>query len=327
MKPHILIAVDDFNEAHLTKIRQAFEGQATWERIDQYAPEAVFRSTLNHSSIVIGWPDPAWLNQTPVQFHQLPSAGYDNYLNTGLEEKTDFTLCNARGVMSIPVAEHFLALMLALARRLPEHLNDKASKRWQRRQRYGEVSGSTICILGLGDIGSEIARRCLALGMKVIGVRQYPAKGHELVQEVYPVRQLKKAVGQANHVVVIFPAGPGMERSFDAGVFEAMKPGSFFFNLARGSIVDEGDLIENLQTGHLAGAGLDVFSQEPLLPESPLWSMNNVIITPHVGGRSVREFDRLCDLFVANLERFLLGKPLLNQVIPELSITQRIHHV
>jgi D-2-hydroxyacid dehydrogenase (NADP+) len=315
MKPHILIAVDDFNDAHLTKIRQAFEGQATWERIDQNAPEAVFRSTLNHSSIVIGWPDPAWLNQTPVQFHQLPSAGYDNYLNTGLEEKTDFTLCNARGVMSIPVAEHFLALMLALARRLPEHLNDKASKRWQRRQRYGEVSGSTICILGLGDIGSEIARRCLALGMKVIGVRQYPEKGHDLVHEVYPVQQLEKAVAQANHVVLIFPAGSGTDRFFDIAAFEAMKPGAYFYNLARGSVVDEEALVEYLRNGHLAGAGLDVFSQEPLLSESPLWSMNNVIITPHVGGRSIKEFDRLCGLFIANLERFFLGAPLLNQVI------------
>ena len=83
----------------------------------------------------------------------------------------------------------------------------------------------------------------------------------------------------------------------------------------------------HLQTGHLAGVGFDVFTEEPLPPYSPLWAMNNVIITPHVGGRSIREFDRLCDLFIINLERFMLGKPLLNQVIPELSITQRIHYV
>jgi D-2-hydroxyacid dehydrogenase (NADP+) len=321
MKPHILIAVDDFSDGHLTKITQALKGKATWERIDQSAPEAVFRSTLNHSHIVIGWPDPAWLGNSPVRFHQLPSAGYDNYLHAGLEEKPAFALCNARGVMSIPVAEHFLALMLALARRLPEHLLDMTGKKWQRRQPYGEVSGSTICILGLGDIGSEIARRCLALDMKVIGVRQHPEKGHELVQEVYPVRQMKKALARADHVVLIFPAGPGTDRFFDAATFEAMKPGAYFYNLARGRVVDEEALVEYLRKGHLAGAGLDVFYQEPLLPENPLWSVNNVIITPHVGGRSIKEFDRLCDLFIANLERFFLGAPLLNQVIPALSNT------
>jgi len=318
MKPHILIAVDDFNGAHLIKIRQSLEGKATWERIAQNAPEAVFRSALNRSSIVIGWPDPAWLGHSPVQFHQLPSAGCDNYLNVGLEEKLDFTLCNARGVMSIPVAEHLLAMMLAITRRLPEHLRDMAGKKWQRRPSYGELSGSTVCILGLGDIGSEIARRCLALGMKVIGVRQYPEKGHELVQEVYPVRQMEKALALADHVVLIFPAGPGMDQFFDAGTFETMKPGAYFYNLARGSVVDEEALVEYLQKGHLAGAGLDVFTEEPLPPDSPLWTMANVIITPHVAGRSIREFDRLNDLFVANLERFLSDKPLLNQVIPPL---------
>ena len=321
MKPHVLIAVDTFNNGHLANIVRTLNEKATWERIEQAAPAAVYRPALNRSQIVIGWPNPAWLRLSPILFHQLPSVGYDNYLNVGLEEKTGFALCNARGVMSIPVAEHFFALMFALTRHLPEHIGDKASKRWQRRPPYGEVAGSTACIVGLGDIGSEIARRCLALGLRVIGVRQHPEKGHEFVQEVYPVPQLKKALAQADHVVLIFPAGSGMERSFDAGVFEAMKPGAYFYNLARGSIVDEGALIERLQIGHLAGAGLDVFSEEPLPLDSPLWTIDNVIITPHVAGRSFREFDRLCDLFIANLERFLLDKPLLNQVIPALSNT------
>jgi phosphoglycerate dehydrogenase-like enzyme len=321
MKSHVLIAVDDFSDSHLSRIDRTVKNKATWERIEQAALAAVYQPALDRSQIVIGWPNPGWLVNSSVQFHQLPSAGYDAYLNVGLEEKPDFTLCNARGVMSIPVAEHFLALMLALIRCLPEHLGDEAGKRWQRRPTYGEVYGSTICIVGLGDIGSEIARRCLALGMRVIGVRQNPEKGHELVREVYPVQQMEKAVAQADHVVLIFPASSGRERSFDARAFGAMKPGAFFYNLARGSIIDEEALIEHLQMGHLAGAGLDVFTEEPLPPDNLLWEIDNVIITPHVAGRSYKEFDRMCELFITNLEHFLLNKPLLNQVIPALPNT------
>jgi phosphoglycerate dehydrogenase-like enzyme len=316
MPTHVLIAVNDFNSDHMDRISLALKGRATWERIDQFTTPGLFLNGLSRSQVAIGWPEPAWLDQSQVQFLQLPSAGYDSYLAANLDEKPDFVLCNARGVMSIPVAEHFLALMLALVRKLPQHIMDRASSRWQRGQHYGEVLGSKICIVGLGDIGSEIARRCLALGMHVTGVREQSEKGHELVHTIYSATQLKKAVAGADHVVLIFPAGPGMEGSFGDEVFAAMKPGALFYNLARGSVVDERALISHLQTGHLGGAGLDVFTREPLPQNSPLWTMDNVIVTPHVAGRSFKEFDRMCDLFTANLERFFQDRPLLNQVIP-----------
>ena len=314
MTTHVLIAVNDFNEGHLERISLALAGEATWEHIDQFSTPSVFRPALSRSQVLVGWPDPAWLLDSPVRFHQLPSVGYDDYLGVGLADKVDFVLCNARGVMSDAVAEHFVALMMALTRRLPQHMRDMGRANWQRQPTYDEVAGKTTCIVGLGDIGTQIARRCLALGMNVIGVRRHPSKQHAMVETVFAIERVAEAVACADHVVLIMPAEPENIGFFGDALFRSMKPGAFFYNLARGSVVDENALIEHLQNGKLSGAGLDVFRQEPLPADSPLWRMENVIITPHAAGRSVREFDRLCELFVANLERYFQGEPLLNEV-------------
>jgi len=312
---HVLVAADVFRDLQLQRIAAAVDGHGTWERVSQSAPADEQASALSRSDVVVGWPPAAGLARSPVRFFQLLSAGYDAYVNTGLDVKPGFTLCNARGALSIAVAEHCIALMLALVRRLPRHVRDMAARRWERAA-YDEVFGATACIVGLGDIGTEVARRCAALGMTVTGVRRQKDKGHAIAAPVFGPAELPEALGAADHVFLTVPANSSTHCLIGAAALGAMKKGAYLFNASRGSVVDEGELVARLRSGHLQGAGLDVAAEEPLPPHSPLWSLENVVITPHVGGRSCREADRLCDLFLRNLARFLTGESLLNAVSP-----------
>ena len=313
MMKTILVAVDAFNDKHLRRIEEAAEGWAVVERIPQEASRAVYQVALERAKVVIGWPEPELLASSPVAYFQLPSVGYDAYVGKGLANKPGFTLCNARGVMSVAVAEHALALMLALTRRLGEHVRDASQEKWESRGSYDELFEQTACVVGLGDIGTEIARRCQVLGMRVTGVRFTPSKGHQVVEEVFGLGELERAVIRARHVINILPVTKETEGLFSSDVFSAMPRGGYFYNLGRGGTVDEEALIKALHSKHLAGAGLDVFREEPLPEDHPLWQLNTVI-TPHVAGRSVREFDRMSELFIENLKNVNGQKPLINAV-------------
>lgn len=311
--PHVVIAVDDFTQAHMSRIAEALAGWASWSRVD-HADEARYGALVRQSDVVVGWPKAEWLVSSPVRLLQLGSVGWDAYVHKGLEGKPDFTLCNASGVMSAAVAEHMIALMMSLTRRIPQHVHDQQERRWQRQAEYDEVAGSTACLIGVGDIGTDMARRLIGLGVHVIGVRKRSSEPHEVIRDIYPLSRLKEAVARADHVILIVPETADTRLCFTSDVFAAMKAGSYFYNLARGGLVEEPALIEALRSGRLAGAGLDVFTHEPLPQQSPLWDMEHVIITPHAGGRSVKEFGRFCSLVVNNLQRYQQGAPFLNAV-------------
>jgi D-2-hydroxyacid dehydrogenase (NADP+) len=313
---HVVVAVDIFQDRHLQRIAAALEGRGTWEKLSQTAPDSASAAAVSRADVVVGWPLAAWIVPSQVRFFQLLSSGYDAYVDQGLEAKENFTLCNAQGALSVAAAEHCIALMLALVRQLPWHVRDMSTARWNRRA-YEEVTGTTACVIGLGEIGTEVARRCAALGMHVIGVRGQKEKGHPIAAQVFGSDELPLAVRGADHVFVTAPGGRSTAGLIDGAVFDAMKRGAYLFNVSRGSLVDERELVARLRIGHLRGAGLDVSAEEPLPASSPLWNMENVLITPHVAGRSTREADRMCDLFLANLERFQHGEPLVNVVNPD----------
>ena len=188
------------------------------------------------------------------------------------------------------------------------------SQTWQQRTRHEELAGATACIVGLGGIGLALARRCAALGMHVIGVRRDPNRDSEPVQHVYTPQQLREAVTTADHVICALPGGAATANMFNCDVFEAMKPGTYFYNVGRGDTVDEAELVRHLQNGHLAGVGLDVFVEEPLPADSPLWTMENAIVTPHMAGYDADFADRICDLMTTNLRRYRQNQPLLNKI-------------
>ena len=310
----LLIAVDAFGDDHIQALSAAVSGWASWERLSQDASPDEYRGALAGTEILIGWPEPEWLADSPLKLLLLPSAGYEEYLTPELAAKDGLVVCNAGGAYSEGVAEHCVAMMMALVRRLREYLAAMEPRRWDHLHRHGRLSGSTACVIGLGSLGSAIARRCAVLGMSVIGVRRHPDRPSPTVSEVFGPEDLDTAVAGADHVVAALPGGAATRGLISREVISAMKPGAYFCNVGRGASVDEAALIERLQDGSLAGAGLDVFATEPLPDDSPLWSMENVIVTPHMAGYTWDYADELCELFAANLARYRASEPLRNVI-------------
>lgn len=261
------------------------------------------------ADIMAGWPDPGLLAAGSLGLLLLPSAGYEEYLTPELAAKQGLVVCNAGGAYSEGVAEHCVAMMLALVRRLPEYITAMPRRSWDHQHLHDRLSGSTVCVIGLGTLGSAIARRCAALGMRVVGVRRHPDRTCPNVSEVFGPEALAAAVAGADHVVGALPGGAATRGLISREVLAAMKPGAYFCNVGRGPSVDEEALVERLAGGSLAGAGLDVFATEPLPDDSPLWSMENVIVTPHMAGYTWDYPDELCKVFAANLAAYVAGEP------------------
>ena len=248
-----------------------------------------------------------------------PMAGVTPLLVPGLVS-SNVIVTNGRTVHSVPVAEQALAILFALARRLPTCVHLQTERRWgqddfwQPGQRPFELQGKTLGLVGLGAIGNELAPRVRALGMRVLAVRRNPSKGHGMVDRVYPSTALHDMLPEADFVILILPDTPENLHIIGAPEFAKMKRSSYLVNMARGPLVDTDALLQALESGVIAGAGLDVTDPEPLPPEHPLWKLSNVIITPHLGGASDRFWERESALLRENLRRYLSGSPLLNVV-------------
>ena len=229
---------------------------------------------------------------------------------------------NTRGVQAVPIAEHVLAMLLALAKQLPFLLERQREARWAQAECMGPrlpwlLRGRTLALVGLGTIGEALAVRASALGMRVVAQRRDPA-GPPVpgVSAVYGPSALHEMLSQADAVVVAAPLTPETAGMFDAAAFAAMPAGSVFINVGRARIVDTDALIASLERGHLAGASLDVFPEEPLPPAHPLWRCPHVILTPHTSGFRTGHWDDVVDVFVDNLDRFLSGRALRYEVQP-----------
>jgi phosphoglycerate dehydrogenase-like enzyme len=311
----ILIGVDDFTPDHLVRIRAAAAPWADVVTVPQSVPIGEYRSMMLDADVVVGWPQPDSLFSTSVRLLQIGSAGWDRYEGKGLESQ-GIIICSGRGIHSVGVAEHCVAMMFALARRLPDHVSDKNHRLFQRHPPYMELTGATACIVGLGDIGTELARRCKGIGMKVVGVVRDANRSYPAVDQVFAVGDLKAAIRIADHIFMTASGSASNSGFFSHEVLESINPGSYFYNISRGSTVDETALCELLLQGRIAGAGLDVTAVEPLPADSPLWGLgNNVLITGHSAGLSAHYPDRFCDLTIDNLERFYRREPLINRVM------------
>jgi phosphoglycerate dehydrogenase-like enzyme len=248
-----------------------------------------------------------------------PMAGVTQLLFPRLVE-SNAILTNGRTVHSIPVAEQTLALMFALARRLPACFRFQAASYWGQDESWRpgrvpfELHGKTLGLVGLGAIGREMVARVRPMGMRVIAVKRDPSRGGEIADRVYSPAQLREMLPQVDFLVVCAPDLPETRRLIGRRELEAMKPTAFLVNVARGSLVDTEALLDALQAGVIAGAGLDVTDPEPLPSDHPLWKLPNVVITPHLGGASDRFWEREADLLRENLRRYLARQPLLNVV-------------
>ena len=288
------------------------------ERLREIAPEMVVAyesgrdARFEEAEIILGRPAVEALDRAKkLRWLQLSSAGANRYAGRVRE---DVVLTTASGVYGVPGAEHVFAMMLGLVRSVPHSVRSAEKKEWDRGARYDELFGRTCGVLGLGDIGREVARRAHAFGMRVLALKRTITDGPEYVDEVFGMDRLHEFLSRCDHVVNTLPLTPLTAQVIEEEALSFCREGSFFYNIGRGGTVDEAALVRALRSGRLAGCGLDVFEEEPLPPSSPLWSMENVIVTPHVGGASPREADRVADLFLDNLERWRAGHPLRNVV-------------
>jgi phosphoglycerate dehydrogenase-like enzyme len=224
-------------------------------------------------------------------------------------------LSNSKGIHGIPMAEHVLGLMLSFTRRLNLFQRQQQKHLWARPQidELHEINGKTLAIVGLGAIGHEIAKKAKALDMTVIAAKREITK-EPFVDRLYPAEQLLKMLADADFVVVTLPLTEATTGLFGQEAFAAMKPSAYFINVSRGAVVQEDALLSALQSGAIAGAGLDVFVREPLPETSPFWDQPNVIITPHVSAISPVYLDRALQLFSENLACYIAGKPLLTPI-------------
>jgi phosphoglycerate dehydrogenase-like enzyme len=229
-------------------------------------------------------------------------------------------LTNGRAVFGATVAEHGIALILALARQLPACLRFQAQRiwgqqlLWNAKTRPRTIAGATLGLVGLGAIGSAVAQRAAALGMKVIAVREHPEKAAENVTAVYASHEISKLLRQSDFVVLATPVTPASRHLMDATRLSLMKPTACLINVGRGALVDEVALTKALQTKQIAGAALDVFEEEPLPESSPLWTLENLLITPHCAGFIENLWQRHVEEISANLRRYLTGQPFVGLV-------------
>ncbi len=231
-------------------------------------------------------------------------------------------ITNSRGVQAVPMAEHVMGGLLVLARRFDRMLDAQRERRWIQNELIGDEApwtlfGRRMTIVGLGTIGIEIARRAHAFGMRVTGVRRrHGSDKPPFVDRIVGPDHLDDALDNCDVLVLSAPAVAATFRMIRERQLERLNRGAIVVNVARGQIIDEAALRRGVESGQLGGAVLDVFDREPLEPTSPLWSMPNVMVTPHSSGFRDTHWDEVVELFAENLRRFELGEPLCNVVDP-----------
>ncbi|WP_020620685.1 D-2-hydroxyacid dehydrogenase [Paenibacillus daejeonensis] len=311
-----IVVYPKLSEAGLRRIRE----EAPEVRIVQADQSQDLAADLKQAEVVVGWQGEVEkaceAEGSRIQWIQAWGAGIDR-MPLELFAHKGISLTTASGVHPHPVSETALAMMLAFARNLHISIRHQAERRWENPSGMTELHGKTIGIIGVGAIGEEIARMAQAFGMKTLGIRR-SGEPVGVIDQMFDGTGLDSVLAESDIVVAIMPLTDDTHHMFGREQFARMKSSAIFINVSRGATVDTEALIDALRSGDIAGAGLDVFEQEPLPAEHPLWELTNVIITPHNGGATDRYEERVLDIFLQNLADYQKGqKPSLNLVDTE----------
>jgi phosphoglycerate dehydrogenase-like enzyme len=288
---------------------------ANLESYDQLPPE------LPDTDIFIGFTlTPAQLAVSKkLQWIHVTAAGVAQLMRPDVRE-SGVIVTNSRGIHAIPMAEHTMGLLIALARKFPASMRFQSQSRWAQQEiwdmqpRPSELNGATLLIVGFGAIGKELARLARAFGMRVLAVSRSGKSDGPLAERIFPAADLLRALPEADYVVLAAPETPETNHMIGARELAAMKRTACLVNVARGTLVDEAALVAALQRGTIAAAALDVMAQEPMPPENPLWRLEDVFITPHTSAVSAQLWPRQTALVIENLERWFSGRELINLV-------------
>jgi phosphoglycerate dehydrogenase-like enzyme len=307
MKKRLMVITQDIGDDYTQKIKAM---APEWELIvgkekDVWAPYA------NKAEVIAGWKkdldELSLQGKSELRWVQAWSAGVNTMPLEKLASK-EIALTSANGVHAYPISETIFGLMLALTRKIHTYVKNQQERKWHHAHMNLELHGKTIGIIGVGEIGKETAKIAKAFGMRVLGVRN-SRKEAENVDAMFSPEELHQVLPQCDYVVVTLPLTPLTNQMFGEKEFKLMKKSSFIINIGRGEIIKEDELVEALQTEEIAGAGLDVFVKEPLDESSPLWKMDNVIITPHTSGSTEHYTKRVIEnIFLPNLVHYLEGK-------------------
>lgn len=316
-RPTVLFCTDTFWEQRGAQVAELAPGVEVVRLVgtEHVAPDDLARITV---AVFSGdaWPDrsahfmQACLQSEHLEWLHTFSAGVDHpvfqsFLARGV------TLTTSSGSSASPIAQTVMMYLLALTRDLPEWIEAQAEHRWAPRP-IRELDGMTLGVVGMGPIGAEVARLGTAFGMRAVGMRR-TVQGDEPC-ETWTFDRLAELAAEVDALVLAVPLTEDTRGIIDASVLDVMRPGALLVNVARGEVVDELALVEALRSGRLGGAGLDVFTNEPLEADSPLWDLPNVIITPHSSGTTSRAHERASEIFCDNLRRRVAGAPLRNTV-------------
>ncbi|WP_410653986.1 D-2-hydroxyacid dehydrogenase [Amycolatopsis sp. lyj-112] len=258
----------------------------------------------------------AWAAADRLRWLHIASAGVDPVLFPGLQD-SDVVLTNSRGVFDGAIAEYVLGVVLTFAKDFVRSWELQRDRQWRHRESE-RISGRRVLVVGTGPIGRSIARLLRAAGMSVAGVGRRPRENDPDFGDVYASSDLARHLPEADYVVAVAPLTEQTKGMFDAETFAAMKPGARFVNVGRGELVVTSDLVGALRDGPVGGAALDVFDTEPLPAESPLWTMENVLISPHMSGDFVGWRNTLVEVFADNFRRWRAGETLRNVVDKQL---------
>ena len=295
--------------------------------IDELAPDHLtvlvtqdqdeIESVLDQVEIAVGgFPRKLIPGAENLRWFQLWSAGADWLQDHPAAAERDFILTSASGVHPIQITEHIFAFLLSFARGVPQALRAQQDHQWRHLSAADvfELAGKRMVLVGVGAIGARTAEVARAMGMSVVGVKRDPSESIPGIETMVGPDQLLGVLPEADVVVLTVPYTAETEHMIDERALRAMKPAAYLINIGRGQTVDESALVRALEEGWIAGAGLDVFAEEPLPEDSPLWDIENVIITGHYAGISPHYDERAMAILLENLERYREGQPLKNVV-------------
>ncbi len=300
-------------EKHLEKI-QAVDKRIRVNAVPSLDKQEIVRQ-LKDADIIAGIEPviPSIKNAKKLKWIHVFSAGVEEVLTPEVVN-SKVIVTNSSGIHAIPIAEHVLGFMLIFTRKFYDTFQKQQKKIWERNQHITELNGKTVLVVGLGHIGTEVARLASCIGANVLAVKQNIKNKPDFVDKLYSSDQLEKLLPMADFVVLCLPYTKDTHHLFDMKKFKLMKKSAVLINIGRGGLINEEELIKALEGKIIGGAALDVTEQEPLPQASKLWSMNNVVITPHHSGWSEKYMDRGIDIFCLNLKAYLKGKPLPNLV-------------
>jgi D-2-hydroxyacid dehydrogenase (NADP+) len=302
-----IVVVHPLNDQQIAKIQQVAPG---WDVIDE-DPATLKDDQLLNAEIIMGWNKTveAYVHSSnSLKWLQIFGAGVDQ-LPLNIFVQKNIVLTNASGVHPYPISETIFGMLLSFTRGLHIACRDQLNQKWGNTNVLGELHGRTIGLLGVGAIGTETAKIARAFGMTVLGVRR-GGKVSEWVDQMFNLDGLDRVLAASDYIVNCLPLTNETEHLIGKNQFARMKSTAFYINIGRGRTTDTNALVEAIQQGVIGGAGLDVFEQEPLPADHPLWTLDNVILTPHHAGNTPHYFDRVVEIFVANLANYVQNKPL-----------------